>query len=172
VTTSPDPRPAEPTPDPAPAEPTTDPGPAAAPAAGPATDRGEPERRVLRTALRDTLLLLAGLAVVGVVVGALVSGTAGVWGALVGVALAAFFCGVTIWSMLRTVGASPATTAGVVMGAWVGKIVVLVVVLAVLRSQDFYDRWVLFAVLATGAIGSALLDYRAVQRGRVPYVQP
>lgn len=157
MTTPPDPRPAEPTPDPT-------------PAAG-AADRAEPERRVLRTALRDTLLLLAGLAVVGVAVGALVSGAAGVWGALVGVALAAFFCGVTIWSMARTVGASPAATGAVVMGSWIAKIVVLVVVLAVLRGQDFYDRWVLIAVLAVGAIGSALLDYRAVQRGRVPYVQ-
>ncbi|MFP3714384.1 hypothetical protein [Puerhibacterium sp. TATVAM-FAB25] len=161
MTTSPDPRPAEPTPDPTHA--------AGEPAAAP--DRGEPERRVLRTALRDTLLLLAGLAVVGVVVGVLVSGAAGVWGALVGVALAAFFCGVTIWSMARTVGASPAATGAVVMGSWIAKIVVLVVVLAVLRGQDFYDRWVLIAVLAVGAIGSALLDYRAVQRGRVPYVQ-
>jgi hypothetical protein len=153
VTTSPDPRPAEPLGAPTPAA-------------------GEPERRVLRRALRDTLLLLAGLAVVGVVVGALVAGTAGVWGALVGVALAAFFCGVTIWSMGRTVGAGPAATGAVVMGSWIAKIVVLVVVLAVLRGQDFYDRWVLIAVLAVGAIGSALLDYRAVQRGRVPYVQP
>ncbi|WP_328799011.1 hypothetical protein [Puerhibacterium puerhi] len=163
MTTSPDPRPAE---DPTPAAPD------AAPATTPATDQGEPERRVLRRALRDTLLLLLVLAVVGVVVGALVSGAAGVWGALVGVALAAFFCGVTIWSMGRTVGASPATTGAVVMGSWIAKIVVLVVVLAVLRGQDFYDRWVLIAVLAVGAIGSALLDYRAVQRGRVPYVQP
>ena len=52
------------------------------------------------------------------------------------------------------------------------KIVVLVVVLALLRGADFYDRWVLFAVLALGAVGSALLDYRAVRGGRVPYVQP
>jgi hypothetical protein len=44
--------------------------------------------------------------------------------------------------------------------------------LALLRGADFYDRWVLLAVLAVGAIGSALLDYRAVRDGRLPYVQP
>jgi hypothetical protein len=130
------------------------------------------ERAVLRSALRDTLLLVGGLTVLGVVVGALVAGMPGVWGALVGAAIAAFFCATTIWSMLRTVGAGPTTTGAVVMGAWVAKIVVLVVVLALLRGADFYDRWVLFAVLALGAVGSALLDYRAVRGGRVPYVQP
>jgi chromate transport protein ChrA len=127
---------------------------------------------VLRTALRDTALLLGGLTVVGVVVGLLVAGTQGLWGAVVGVALVGFFCATTIVSMMRTVGASPTAMAGVVMGAWVAKIVVLVVVLAIIRGRDFYDPWVLLAVVAVGAIGSALLDYRAVARGRVTYVQP
>ncbi|MBM7331708.1 hypothetical protein JS562_54030, partial [Agrobacterium sp. S2] len=48
----------------------------------------------------------------------------------------------------------------------------VVVVLAVLRGMDFYDRYVLAVVVAVAVIGSALLDYRAVQRGRVPYVSP
>ncbi|WP_425956414.1 hypothetical protein [Xylanimonas sp. McL0601] len=143
-----------------------------APTPDAAPDATAPERRVLRAALRDTVVFLGVLAVLGVAVGALVAGMAGVWGALVGVALAGFFCATTIWSMLRTVGASPTAMAGVVMGAWVAKIIVLIVVLAVLRGRDFYDPWVLITVVAIGAIGSSLLDYRAVQRGRVPYVQP
>ncbi|MCL1869398.1 MAG: hypothetical protein FWF90_03170 [Promicromonosporaceae bacterium] len=137
-----------------------------------APDTNAPERKVLRKALRDTVLFVLALAVLGVVVGALVAGTAGVWGALVGAALAGFFCATTIVSMMRTVGASPTTMAGVVMGAWAAKLVVLIVVLSVLRGRDFYQPWVLFAVVAVGAIGSALLDYRAVSRGRIPYVQP
>ncbi|GAA1709520.1 hypothetical protein GCM10009809_02260 [Isoptericola hypogeus] len=130
------------------------------------------ERRVLRTALRDTLILVGALVVLGGGIGALVAGMAGVWGALVGAALVAFFCATTIWSMLRTVGSSPARMAAFVMGAWVAKIVVLIVVLALIQGKDFYDPWVLIAVIGVGAIGSALLDYRAVNSGRVPYVQP
>ncbi|PZR52088.1 hypothetical protein DNL40_13650 [Xylanimonas oleitrophica] len=146
---------------------------ATAPAsAAPEEDRTAPERAVLRRALRDTGLLLAALAVLGVGVGALVAGTPGVWGALVGVGIAAFFSGTTIWSMLRTVGAPPTQMAVFVMGAWLVKIVVLVGVLALLRGQDFYSREVLMVVLLVGVVGSALLDYRAVARGRVPYVQP
>lgn len=130
------------------------------------------ERDMLRRALRWTLVLVGALVVVGSAVGALVAGTAGLWGALVGAALAAFFCATTIGSMLRTVGKPPTVMAGVVMGAWLAKIVVLVVVLAVLRGADFYDPYVLFVVLALGAIGSALLDYQAVKGARMPYVQP
>jgi len=127
---------------------------------------------VFRAALRGMLLLLALVGVLGVGVGALVAGTPGVWGALIGVGLVLVFSGTTVLSMLRTSGASPSTMAAVVMGAWLGKIVVVIIVLAILRDMDFYSRGVLAVVVAVGVIGSALLDYRAVARGRVPYVEP
>ncbi|WP_277209951.1 hypothetical protein [Isoptericola croceus] len=130
------------------------------------------ERLILRRAMRDTLVLVLSLLVLGGVVGALLVGSAGVWGAVLGAAVAAFFCGTTIWSMQRTVGAPPAQMAAFVMGAWLAKIVVLLVVLVLLRGADFYDPYVFGAVLLVGVVGSALLDYRAVARGRMPYVQP
>ena len=49
---------------------------------------------------------------------------------------------------------------------------VVVVVLAILRGQDFYSRGVLAVVLIVGVVGSAFLDYRAVTRARIPYVEP
>jgi hypothetical protein len=138
----------------------------------PAGESVAAERAVLRAAGRDGLLLVAGLAVLGSVVGYLVAGMPGVWGALVGAALAGLFCGGTVVSMMFAVGRGAAGTGAVVMGGWLVKIVVLIVVLAVLSGQDFYDRWVLMAVVTVGAIGSAVLDYRAVKDGRVTYVQP
>ncbi|MGW8566833.1 hypothetical protein [Isoptericola sp. NPDC055881] len=153
--------------------PTPDPAQDAVAADAPAGEHATTaERAVLRAALRDTLLLVGALVVLGGGIGLLVAGLPGLWGALVGAGIAAFFCATTIWSMLRTVGSSPARMAAFVMGAWVAKIVVLIVVLALLKNATFYDPWVLIAVLAVGAIGSALLDYRAVSAGRVPYVQP
>lgn len=135
------------------------------------------ERAVLRTALRDGLILVGALAVLGAVVGALVAGTPGVWGALVGAAVVAFFSGVTVWSMLFTIGKSAATTGAVVMGSWLAKMIVLIVVLSVLTRTGTEwltpgVRGILFGVVALGTIGSALLDYRAVHKGRVPYVSP
>ncbi|MDR7384148.1 hypothetical protein [Promicromonospora iranensis] len=138
----------------------------------PGTPRGAAEKAVLRAALRDSMILVAALAVLGSLVGLLVAGVAGLWGGLIGAAIAAFFCGTTVWSMLYTVGKGATTMGAVVMGTWLGKMVVLVAVLLVLTRFDFYDRVVLFVVLLLGAVGSALLDYRAVQNGRVPYVEP
>ncbi|WP_251150271.1 hypothetical protein [Cellulosimicrobium sp. Marseille-Q4280] len=133
---------------------------------------GQAVRAVFRTALRDVLVLLGALTVLGVAVGALVAGVPGVWGALLGVAVALVFSATTVWAMLRTVDSSPTTTAAVVMGSWLVKMVVLIAVLVVLRGLDFYDRWVFAGVLLVGVIGSAVMDYRAVNRGRIPYVEP
>lgn len=129
-------------------------------------------RAVFRTALRDMLVLVAGLAVVGVVTGYLVAGMPGVWGAVLGVAMTVIFSGTTVISMLTTAGASATTTAAVVMGSWLAKMLVLILVLALLRQLDFYDKWMLGGVLMVGVIGAALIDYRAVARGRVPNVIP
>lgn len=138
----------------------------------PDAPRGAAEQAVLRAALRDCLILVGGLAVLGSLVGLLVAGLPGLWGALIGAALAAFFCATTVWSMLYTVGKGPTAMGAVVMGSWLAKMVVLIVVLVIITQFDFYDRVVLFVVLLLGAVGSALLDYRAVRNGRLPYVEP
>lgn len=132
----------------------------------------DPVHALFRTALRDMLVLLAVLAALGIGVGFMVAGSPGVWGALIGVGLALVFSGTTVVSMLRTAGSAPTKTAAVVMGAWIGKVVVLIAVLTVLRDQDFYDRGVLAVVLFAGVIGSALLDLRAVRAAHIPYVAP
>lgn len=137
-----------------------------------AAGRPDPTAAVFRRALRDTVVLLVALTVLGVGVGALVAGLPGVWGALIGVGLALVFSGTTVVAMLRTLHSPPHTMAAVVMGTWLAKVLVVVVVLALLRDHDFYARGVLAAVLALGVVGAAVLDFRAVQGGRVPYVEP
>lgn len=149
---------------------TTDPG---ARRPDPATtETGTAVDAVFRRALRDTLLFLGALTVLGVGLGALVAGPPGVWGALIGVGFALVFCGTTIVVMQRTAHAAPQAMAIAVMGSWLAKLVVVMVALALLRGQTFYDRVVLLVVVAVGTIGSALLDYRAVAAGHVPYVEP
>lgn len=151
---------------------TTDPTGPVEPADQPARPSQEAARAVFRRALRDTVVLLAVLAVLGVGVGALVAGVPGVWGALIGVGLALVFSATTVVAMLRTLDASPTTMAAVVMGTWLAKVLVVIVVLALVRDLEFYSRGVLAAVLALGVVGSAVLDFRAVNGGRVPYVEP
>lgn len=132
----------------------------------------DPVRAVLSRALRDMLVLVGVLAVVGTAVGAVVAGLPGVWGAAIGIAVTLVFSGTTVVSVLRTTQSSVTTTGAVILGAWLLKMIVLVVLFAVLDDLDFYHRGVMVTVLLVGVLGSVLLDYRAVTRGRVPYVQP
>lgn len=129
-------------------------------------------RAVFRRALRDFAVLTVVLVVVGVGVGALVAGAPGAWGAAIGAGLAIVFSGSTIVTMLLTVASSPQRTAAVVLGGWLAKILVLVVVLAVLRDQEFYSRTALAAVLSIGVVAALAIDYRAVVTGRIPNVEP
>ena len=122
----------------------------------------------------SSTVLVGVLAVVGVALGALLApdATKGVWGALIGAAVALVFSGTTVLTMLRTADSSVATTGAVVLGGWLLKMIVLIAVFAVLRDLDFYDRTVLAVVTIVGVLGSVVLDYRAVVTGRVPYVDP
>ncbi|MCL2092383.1 MAG: hypothetical protein FWH11_14480 [Micrococcales bacterium] len=123
-----------------------------------------------RRALRFLLWLVGGLAVVGGVAGLLVDGWTGVASAAVGVVLTLFFSGTTVVSVQRTAGKDPAQMVMVIMGAWVVKMLVVFVVLAVLSRMGWVQPMVLGLVLAVGVVGSALLDYRAVAGARMPYV--
>lgn len=127
---------------------------------------------IFRQALNGMLLLVAGLTVLGVIVGLIIDGSAGVWGALLGAGLTIVFSGTTVLTMLKTAGSTPQMMAGVVLGGWVAKMVVLVAALAVLGQFDFYNKYIFAAVLLIGVMASVGLDYRAVSKGRMPYVVP
>lgn len=127
-------------------------------------------KEIFASALRATLIMLVVLTVVGIGVGALVAGSAGVWGALLGVAVTLIFSGTTIASMLYTADKGPNTTMAVLLGGWIAKMAVLIIVLAVLGQMDFYHRMVFAVIVLVGVIGSAALDMRSVIRGREPYI--
>lgn len=127
---------------------------------------------IFRAALRATLVLLVALVVLGVGVGALVAGATGIWGALLGVAITLLFSGTTILSMVFTADKSPSTTMAVVLGAWIAKMIVLVVILATVGQMEVFHRTVFAAVVLVGVVGSAALDMYSVVKGRQPYVEP
>lgn len=129
-------------------------------------------KEIFRSALRATLGMLVALAVISVGVGFAMSGTPGVWAAVLGVGIALLFSGSTIASMLYTADKSPNAMMAVLMGVWIAKMIVLVVVLAVLGQVDFYDRVVFAVVVLVGVVGSAGLDMYSVVKGRQPYVTP
>jgi hypothetical protein len=129
-------------------------------------------KEIFSAALRATLVMLIVLTIVGVGIGAVVAGTTGVWGALLGVAVALLFSGSTILSMVYTADKSPNATMAVLLGVWVAKMIVLIVVLAMLGQLDFYHHVMFAVIVLVGVIGSAGLDMYTVVKGREPYITP
>lgn len=128
--------------------------------------------RAFRAALRDLLVFLAVIAVLGSVVGYLVAGLPGVWSVLMGAGVVLIFSGTTVVSMLRTANSDATVFAGTVAGLWLAKFLVVVVIIIALRPLEFYDKPVFGITVIIGAIGAIALDMRAVQRARVPYLEP
>lgn len=129
-------------------------------------------RQVFQSALRSVTIGLVILLVLGVGLGALISGTRGVWGALLGVAAAMVFSGTTVWAAWKTADADATTTGAIVLGSWLAKMIILVGALAALKDAEFYSKPVFAVVLLAGGLASAALDYLAIRRSRLPYVSP
>lgn len=157
-----------------PEEPRTEADAAAHASEGPAIPVVPPHvtKEIFASALRATLIMLVVLTVVGIGVGALVAGMAGVWAAVLGVGVTLIFSGTTIASMLYTADKGPNATMAMLLGGWIAKMLVLVILLAILGQMDFYHHMIFAVIVMIGVVGSAALDMLSVVRGRQPYVNP
>ncbi|MWB99292.1 hypothetical protein [Agromyces seonyuensis] len=130
---------------------------------------------VLKRALVWGGILAAVILVVGGLVGFLVAGVPGLVSALIGTAIAVVFMAVTAGSILLAnrfadsdlfVGAF----FGIVLGGWIVKFVVFIVLVVLLRGVDWLEPVVLFLALVAGVLGSLVVDVVVMLRSRVPYV--
>ncbi|MFF2488459.1 hypothetical protein ACFVSU_18805 [Microbacterium sp. NPDC058062] len=130
---------------------------------------------ILRTVLVWSGSVTAILAVIGAIVGFLVAGTTGLWSALAGVLVAAVFLGITGASILianRWFG-DPLYVPiffGIVMGGWILKFVVFIVILLVLRGQPWIEPQVFFVAAVVSVLASLAVDVVVMVRMRVPHV--
>jgi hypothetical protein len=123
------------------------------------------------------VLVIGGIAAaialpVAALLGYLAAGPPGAWGALIGMAIPVGFFAITAVTALLTARMSATSLGAVVLGSWLLKIVLLLVVLALLRQADFYNRMALFICLLVGTAGLLTLEGVIVVRTRVPYVEP
>lgn len=130
---------------------------------------------VLGRALVYGAILTVGIALVGSIVGYLVAGTPGLLSALVGAGLTALFMGFTALSIViasRVTKDEPSSTLffGIVLGMWLLKFVVFIVILVLLRDQPWINPLVMFFAILAAVIGSLVVDVVAFLRSRVPYV--
>lgn len=160
-------------------EPADTPADAASPAdqpeaAGPAERRPPQALTVPMNRIARKGAIAVGVALpVATLIGYLVGGSAGAWGALLGMGIAVGFFGITIVVALATARTRDAGTLGLaVLASWLVKIVLLIVILAFLRGQEFYSPGALFVSLLVGTFGTLIIEWRVVTTTRVPYVEP
>lgn len=130
-------------------------------------------RPVFRRILVWAAVLAVALAVVGGVVGLLVAGTPGLAGGLLGAVLSVVFLGLTAVSVLVALRVSKGQMIsgaffGIVMGTWLLKFVLFLVVLVALRDRTWVDFPVLAVVIIAGVVGSLVIDVVAVAKARIP----
>lgn len=130
---------------------------------------------VLRRAIIYGAALSFAIAIIGSVVGALVAELPGMLSALIGAGMGFVFLALTAASILladRVTGSDLLSPAyfGIVIGAWILKFIVFLVLVFTLRDATFVEPVVLFACLVAAVIGGLVTDIIAVTRSRVPYV--
>ncbi|PTR23022.1 hypothetical protein C8K36_110206 [Rhodococcus sp. OK519] len=126
----------------------------------------------LRSGLRYGLLGLLVLAVGGVIIASLAAGVAGLWGALIGAAVGGGFILCTMLVVLFT-AKLPAVTAGaVLLGSWLLKMILAIVVLAVLDPLDFYNKQAMVIVIVLSLVIVLGAETYGVLQTKVPYVTP
>ncbi|GAA3893674.1 hypothetical protein GCM10022381_39160 [Leifsonia kafniensis] len=119
-------------------------------------------------------ILSLGIAVIGAIIGGIVAGGNGVISALVGALMAAIFMGITAGSLLianKYAGRESAIGAffGIVMGGWLLKFVLFLVLVVLLKGQPWIEPGVLFLSIIAGVVGSLVVDIVVLMKSRMPY---
>jgi hypothetical protein len=128
--------------------------------------------KVFVDALKYGALLAIGIALVGGVIGFFLDGSRGVVSALIGTALSAVMLAITAGSILfanRFYGSDLFVGAffGIVLGGWLLKFVVFLVLVFLLADQPWVNRVIMLVCVI---VGSLVVDMVVVARSRVGYV--
>ncbi|MCK0092698.1 hypothetical protein MWU77_18130 [Rhodococcus sp. F64268] len=126
----------------------------------------------MRAAVRYGVLGLLALTVIASVIGYFVAGLPGVWGALIGAAVGGGFILFTALGVLLT-ARMPAVTAGaVLLGTWLLKLILAIVVMVLLKPLDFYSKGALVLTIVFALIIVLGSETYGVLSQRAPYVEP
>ncbi len=135
-----------------------------------ATSIYDDPRRPLLRAVRFGGIALVVITIASLALWGGMRGLPGIWGVLIGAAIGGGFVLVTAVSVLLTSSTNVGTTGAVVLGGWLLKIVVLILVLALIRDMEFYDRMALLVTLVLALIVVLATEVWGVITARVTYV--
>jgi drug/metabolite transporter (DMT)-like permease len=141
----------------------------------PAPTRSDTLQTVFSSILRWGTVLAIVIAVLGGVLGFWLDGTRGLVSVLIGAGMALFFLATSAGSILivnRYSGRDYFSLLffGVVLGGWLVKFVIFIVLVVLLRDQPWINVVALFSSLVAGAVGSVVVDAVVVLRSRIPII--
>lgn len=123
--------------------------------------------QVFARVLKQGALLVAGIAVVGGVLGLIFAGISGLVSALIGAGLALVYSSFTALSVRFGGQLSLGGFFGVVLGGWLFKLIGFVVLIAALKGATFIAGPVLFFTLVASIIGTLVIDSLVVLKARI-----
>ena len=127
-------------------------------------------RRPLVRALRLGSSALLVVTIVSLMSWGGYQGLPGIWGVLIGAAIAGGFLLVTVASVLLTASTTPTTTGAVVLGTWLMKVIVVLMVLVLIRDLTFYSHVAFFVTLMVTLIVVLATEAYGVITSRVTYL--
>ncbi|AOY56282.1 hypothetical protein [Candidatus Rhodoluna planktonica] len=131
----------------------------------PASDSLE---KVFKKVLVQGSILIGIIAALGSAIGFAVAGQAGLISALIGAALTLVFVSLTALSVWFGGKLPLGGFFGVVMGGWLVKLVVFLVLAATLKEVDFIDGPVFFFTVVAAIISTLVIDTRIALSARIP----
>lgn len=121
--------------------------------------------------LKFSALLIGAIALIGGVAAWMIAGVPGLISALIGAAMALVFTSMTAVSVWLGGRLSLGGFFGAVLGGWIVKLVLFIVLVATLKGATFIVGPILFVCVVVSVLGSLALDAIAVSRSRIPTVE-
>ena len=113
-------------------------------------------------------LLIAAIAVIASLLGWALAGTNGLISALIGAAIAFAFVSLTALSVWLGGKLNLGGFYGVVLGGWILKVLIFLIIVGVLRHADFINGPTLFFTLVASILGSLGIDSWVFLKARLP----
>jgi hypothetical protein len=124
---------------------------------------------IFAAVLKQGLMLVLAIALVGGGLGFVFAGAAGLISGLIGAALALVFSSLTAFSVKFGGQLSLGGFFGVVLGGWIVKLVGFIVLIALLKGATFIAGPVLFFTLVASILGTLIIDTLIVMKSRITF---
>lgn len=117
-----------------------------------AVSKYDDSRRPLASAAKYGAMALAAMTVLSLAIWGGAKGMPGVWSVLLGALIGGGFVLLTVATVYMTAKTTPQMTGAIVLGGWILKVVVLIVILLIIRDLTFYDPVALFVTVVLALV--------------------